>query len=451
MITPSTDISQDTLGINFSQHSSAEIEELIRERKLKVAFLCYRGNPRCGGQGVYTRYLTRELVALGHQVEVFAGPPYPQVEPGVVLTKVPSLDLYRDPDPFRIPRPREFRSTIDLAEFAVMCTAGFPEPLAFSWRVARLLGERVGEFDIVHDNQCLGRGLSDVMKMGFPLIATVHHPITVDRELDLSHALTLRRKLSLRRWYGFLGMQMKMARKIPNIITVSNSSLRDISEQMGVVAENMSVVPVGVDHTIFTPLDEIEKVPGRLMTTASADVPMKGLVPLLKAVSILSNERPIELIVIGSLRPESKVPKLIDTLGITNNVRFVSGVSDEDLVKYYAEAQIAVVPSLYEGFSLPAIEAMACGVPLVGTTGGAIPEVVGENGVTGLLVPPNDSQALASAIGEMLDNQALRNSIGRAGRQRVLERFTWRQSALGTLKAYYSALDDQLGQTSKSV
>src|SRR5437763_16256087 len=115
---------------------------------LRIAFLAYRGNPHSGGQGVYTRYLTRELTALGHHVEVFAGPPYPHLDDGVPLVEVPSLDLYRQPDPFRIPRPREVRSGIDVLEFALMCTAGFPEPLTFSLRAAQVLAQSRADFDI---------------------------------------------------------------------------------------------------------------------------------------------------------------------------------------------------------------------------------------------------------------------------------------------------------------
>ncbi len=410
-------------------------------RALRIAFLSYRGNPRCGGQGVYTRYLTRELAALGHHVEVFAGPPYPELEEGVRLVKVPSLDLYRDPDPFRVPWPSEFKSLIDLAEFAIMCTAGFPEPLTFSWRVRRILQERRADFDLVHDNQCLGRGIATMVDDGWPVVATVHHPITVDRELDLAHARTLRKKLSVRRWYGFLGMQMKVARQIPSILTVSESSLRDISAQMGVDPSRMSVVPVGVDETVFRPLPSIERVQGRIMTTASADVPMKGLAPLLEALAKIRTERSdAELVVVGRLRPESRIPALMDRLGVSGSVRFVSGVSDDELVRLYAEAEVAVVPSLYEGFSLPAVEAMACGVPVVATTGGALPEVVGRSGETGLLVQPGDPGSLAQAVLAVLEDGELGARLGAAGRERVVERFTWKATALGSVRAYEELL-----------
>lgn len=184
-------------------------------RRLRIAFLVYRGNPRCGGQGVYTRHLTRELVELGHAVTVFSGPPYPEIEEPVELVKVASLDLYREPDPFRVPRLDEFTSPTDVLEFALMCTAGFPEPLTFSLRARRLLKSRRGDFDLVHDDQSLGRGITGMMRDGWPVLATIHHPITVDRELDLAHAEGWKRRLSLRRWYGFVGMQTRVARQVP--------------------------------------------------------------------------------------------------------------------------------------------------------------------------------------------------------------------------------------------
>src|ERR1700736_4442414 len=305
---------------------------------LRIAFLVYRGNPRCGGQGVYTRHLSRELVALGHSVEVFAGQPWPVLDDGVGFTPVPGLDLYRDPDPCRVPHPREFHSTVDLLEFGVMCTAGFPEPRTFSLRARRLLAARRGDFDLVHDNQCLGSGLLGMLEDGWPVLATLHHPITVDRDLELADALTRRRRATLRRWYGFLGMQSRVAAQLPRIVTVSESSKRDINTQMGVPLDRMDVVHVGVDHLRFRPLPEVARIPGRLMTTASSDVPLKGLVPLLEALAKVRTERHAELVVIGKLRSGSKIPATLERLGLQGSVRFVSGVDDEAIVRLYAEA-----------------------------------------------------------------------------------------------------------------
>jgi glycosyltransferase involved in cell wall biosynthesis len=406
------------------------------DRPLRIALLAYRGNPHSGGQGVYTRQLARELVALGHHVEVFGGPPYPDLDPGIPLTKLPGLDFYRADNPLRKTVVFDVRSGTDLVEFAMLCTAAFPEPYVFSLRARRALRARAGQFDVVHDNQCLGYGVLGMVRDGPPVLATVHHPITVDRDLELAHAPSLRRRLELRRWYGFLRMQTKVCRQLPRVITVSESSRRDIVQQMGVDAERMAVVPVGVDQQHFRPRPHVARVPGRIMTTASADVPLKGLVPLLEAVAKVRTEREVELVVIGKPRQGSTIPAVLDRLGLKDAVRFVSGVDDDRIVELYAEAELAVVPSLYEGFSLPAVEAMACGVPLVATTGGAIPEVVGTTGDTALLVPPNDPGALAAAILRALDDPGLRDRLGAAGRARVLDRFTWRATAEGTVEQY---------------
>ena len=413
---------------------------------LRIAFLVYRGNPRCGGQGVYTRHLTRELVALGHSVEVFAGQPWPEVDEGVGFTPVPSLDLFRDPDPFRVPHLAEFLNSyptsVAALEFAIMCTAGFPEPWTFSIRARRMLAARRSEFDLIHDNQCLGYGIQGMMADGWPVLETLHHPITVDRQLALSHTTNPWQQFSQRRWFGFLRMQVKVARSLPRLITVSQSSKTDITAQMGVESDRMTIVPVGVDHTVFRPRDDVQPVPGRIMVTSSSDVPMKGLVPLLEAVAKLRTERDIELVVIGNPRPDGRVAKAIERLDLGPIVRCVTGISDDELARNYGQAQVAVVPSLYEGFSLPAIEAMACGVALVATTGGALPEVVGTDGETGLLVPPDDPGALAQGIARLLDDDELRARLGAAGRDRVLGRFTWQVTAAGTADQYRELMDD---------
>ncbi|HEY1825195.1 MAG TPA: glycosyltransferase family 4 protein [Acidimicrobiales bacterium] len=409
--------------------------------KLRVAFLIYRGNPRCGGQGVYTRHLTRELVALGHSVEVFSGPPWPELDEGVGFTPVAGLDLYRDPDPFRIPARREFTSLADVAEFAVMMSAGFGEPLAYSMRLAKFLDHRRDEFDIVHDDQCIGPGILRLHRRGWPLLETLHHPITVDRSIALDHATSAWKRFTTRRWFGFLRMQIRVVKQLPAVLTVSHNSRADIHDQMGVALERLTVVPVGVDHEVFRPYEDVVKKKGRLMVTSSSDVPMKGLVPLLEAIAKLRVERNIDLVVIGNPQPKGRVARTLERLGLNDIVSTISGVSDEELARLYGEAEVAIVPSLYEGFSLPAIEAMSCGVPVVATTGGALPEVVGVSGETGLLVEPNNPEALVGAIGQLLDDAALRARLGAAGRARVIERFTWQVTARGTAACYDAILN----------
>ncbi|MFM8001237.1 MAG: glycosyltransferase family 4 protein, partial [Actinomycetota bacterium] len=131
---------------------------------------------------------------------------------------------------------------------------------------------------------------------------------------------------------------------------------------------------------------------------------------------------------------------VIDSLGLRDCISFVSGVSDERIVELYAESELAIVPSLYEGFSLPAIEAMSTGICLVATTGGALPEVTGRDGETVLSCATADADALAGAIRRGLDDAELRQKIGRAGRQRVAERWSWRHCAQLTVDQYRELL-----------
>lgn len=411
--------------------------------KYRIAFLLYRGNPQCGGQGVYTRHLTRELVALGHSVEVFSGPPWPILDEGVGFTPVRALDLYRDPDPFRWPAPSEFTSLADAAEFLVMLSGGFGEPLAYSLRIKKMLKSRRRDFDIIHDDQCIGPGILGLYRDGWPVLETLHHPITVDRSIALDHADSAWKRYTTRRWFGFLRMQVRVVKQLPAVLTVSHNSKIDINAQMQVPLGRLTVVPVGVDHTVFRPYDDVVKIKGRLMVTSSSDVPMKGLVPLLEAIAKLRAERDIDLIVIGRPREKGRVALALERLGLSDIVTTISGVSDEQLARLYGEAEVAIVPSLYEGFSLPAIEAMSCGVPVVATTGGALPEVVGVSGETGLLVEPNSPDALVDAIRRLLDDPAFRQRLGGAGRERVIERFTWQVTARGTAACYDAILKGQ--------
>ncbi len=405
-----------------------------------MALLSYRSKPHCGGQGIYVRHLSRELVSLGHEVEVFSGQPYPELDEGVSLTKVPSLDLYREPDPFRVPKPREFRDRIDVEEFLTMCLAGFPEPKTFSKRVARLLADRVDDFDIVHDNQVLGHGMLDIEQLGLPLITTLHHPITFDRRIDLAAAPNWRRKLVLRRWYGFLRMQGKVARRARKILTPSEASRRDIATDFGVDPARMQVILLGVDDGFSPPA--APRVPGRILAMASADAPMKGIATLLEAFAKLRTERDVELVLVSKPQPGGRTEQLVDRLGIADSVRFVHGISDAALVELMGSAEVACVPSLYEGFSLPTAELMACATPLVVSRAGAIPEVVGRDGLCADLVTPGDVGELELALARMLDDPERRRRMGGAGRRRVQELFSWRAVARATASAYEDVIAD---------
>ncbi|MFD8823415.1 glycosyltransferase family 4 protein [Streptomyces sp. NPDC059605] len=414
------------------------------DRPLRIALLTYKGNPFCGGQGVYVRHLARELARLGHVVEVIGAQPYPVLDEGVPLTELPSLDLYRQPDPFRTPKRDEYRDWIDLAEVATMWTGGFPEPLTFSLRARRHLAARRGEFDVIHDNQTLGYGL--LADLGAPLVTTIHHPITVDRQLELDAADTRRRRASVRRWYGFTRMQKRVARRLPSVLTVSGSSRQEIVDHLGVRPDRIRVVHIGADTDLWSPDPSVAEIPGRIVTTSSADVPLKGLVHLVDALAKLRADNPrAHLVVVGKRAEDGPVAQAIERHGLQDAVEFVKGISDAELVDLVRGAQISCVPSLYEGFSLPAAEAMATGTPLVATTGGAIPEVAGPDGETCLAVPPADPGALADALGRLLADPELRARLGAAGRERVLSRFTWKQAAIGTAALYREAIAARSG------
>jgi glycosyltransferase involved in cell wall biosynthesis len=407
---------------------------------MRVALLSYRSKPHCGGQGVYIRHLSRELTNLGHTVEVFSGQPYPELDPGVTLTKLPSLDLYREPDPFRVPKLREFRDLIDVEEFATMCVAGFPEPKTFSLRAARALRDRVDDFDIVHDNQVLGYGMLEIEKLGLPLITTVHHPITFDRRIDMGATTSLWRKVTLSRWYGFLRMQGRVARQARKILTPSETSKRDIATDFGVDPDRMQVILLGVDDGFRPPTKP--RVPGRILAMASADAPMKGISTLLEAFAKLRTERDLELLLVTKPQPGGRTEKLIDRLSIGDSVRFVHGVTDAELVELMGSAEIACVPSLYEGFSLPTAELMACATPLVVSRAGAIPEVVGPDGLCADLVTPGDVGELEAALAALLDDPERRTRMGLAGRARVDEMFSWRAVAATVAAAYDEVIAD---------
>ena len=352
---------------------------------------------------------------------------------------MPSLDLYRADDPFRRPRLREFRDGIDALEYAAMCTAGFPEPLTFSLRAARVLGSRAQEFDIVHDNQSLGYGLLR-LHAKLPVVATVHHPITIDRRLAVAHAPDARERRRLKRWYAFTKMQGRVARGLDSLITVSRAAQDDVVREFEVERDRVAIVHNGVDQELFRPLDHIEEVPGRLICVTNAGLPMKGLAFLVEALAKLRTERDAHLVVVAKAGDTKRVHKEARRFGVEPFVEVHESIDALHLVELFASAEVAVVPSLYEGFSLPAVEAMSCGVPLVSTTGGALPEVVGEDDGAALHVPPGDAAALANAVGRLLEDRRMRERLGAKGRERVLERFTWETTAADTVSVYEKAL-----------
>ena len=412
---------------------------------LRVALLSYRSKPHCGGQGIYLRHLSRELHALGHHVEVFSGPPYPDLEPGPLLRTLPSLDLYADEDPFRTPGLSEYRDWIDVLEVATMWTGAFPEPLTFSLRALRALRPRVADFDIVHDNQVLAYGMLGIPRLGLPLVTSIHHPISVDRRIELAAAQPLTRwpltqwslsRLGKRRWYSFVRMQGRVARRIGPVLTGSQSSRDDIIADFKVAPDQVRVIPLGVDTRLFHPRAR-ERVPGRIVSVASADSPLKGVATLLRAFAKLVTERTAELTLVGKPTPGGPTDRLVSELALGDRVRFVTGISDTELAELIASAELAVVPSLYEGFSLPAVEHMASGTPLIATRTGALPEVVGD---AARLVAPGDAEELGTALAALLDSPAERERLAEVALRRVQERFAWPAVARATVAQYREAM-----------
>jgi MMP alpha-(1->4)-mannosyltransferase len=413
---------------------------VIVNRPLRIALLSYRSKPHCGGQGVYVRHLSRELHALGHHVEVFSGQPYPELDPGPMLRKLPSLDLYRDGDPFRTPHLDEYRDWADVLETVMMWGGAFPEPLTFSIRALRALTARAAEFDVVHDNQGLGYGMLGVRRLGLPLVTSIHHPISVDKRIDLASAGWLT-GLSRRRWYGFVRMQARVARRAGGVegagrlITVSESSKRDICRDFRVPPGLVHIIPLGVDTRVFRPR-EVARVPGRIVAVASADSAIKGVATLLRAVGKLATDRDVHLVIVG--KPAPATERLAVQLSLADRITFTHGLDDEAFSALLASAEIAVVPSLYEGFSLPAVEHMASGTPLVASRTGALPEVTGDAAV---LVTPGDDEELAAVLRRLHDSPAERAALADRALARVSERFAWPAVARATAERYLDAME----------
>ncbi|WP_193164687.1 glycosyltransferase family 4 protein [Microbulbifer hainanensis] len=412
-------------------------------RPLKICLLGYRSHPYCGGQGVYLHYLSKALVEAGHSVDVISGQPYPDLDPRVKLIKMPGLNLFESENPTRALRFRHLLSWTDFFEWWGKLSGGFVEPYTFGRRAARYLRQHGQHYDIVHDNQSLCYGLLDIEKSGIPVVATIHHPITRDRQLALDAAPDWRFRLLVRRWHSFLRMQIKVARRLRHIVTVSRQSERDIVEQFGVAPEQIRLIYNGIDTGVFRPMPQIARNPLRIMTTASADQPLKGLRFLLHALAQLRPQYPqLELLVVGSLQEGGATEQLLNELDLQSSVHFVSGISNDELVAHYASAGVVVCPSLYEGFGLPAGEAMACGVPVISSDGGALPEVVGD---AGIVVPAGDSAALALALGALLADPSQCATLSATGRARIEQAFSW-QLAAERLVEYYREI---LGETAE--
>lgn len=377
--------------------------------------------------------MSRALTALGHSVTVISGPPYPDLDDNVGLIELPSLDLYTHGLASAAPG-QLLRDPLARTEWLSKLSGGFVEPWTFGERVREWLLPRLADFDIVHDNQTLSDGVLDLQRAGVPLVTTIHHPITRDRRLALASEPRWTMKLLIARWHSFLTMQGRVARALDHIVTVSGASKRDIVADFGVDPGRITVMHNGVDADLFRPMPEVSRIPARIMATASADTPTKGLQVLLRAAAALVSDWPdLSLLLIGKPKPGGDTERLVAELGLVERVQWVSQVDHETMVRHYAQSSVAVVPSLYEGFGLPAVEAMACGIPLVSSDGGALAEVVGDGGV---IVPAGDHRALAQALGELLADESARREWGARARARVEQHFCWTVCAQRLLDYY---------------
>lgn len=414
---------------------------MIRKKNsdpLKICLLTYRGNPNCGGQGVYIKHLSKELSDLGHEVDVLSGPPYPRLDPKVCLQKIPSLDLYNAERPFHLSKVSSLINPLNMYEFITMCAGRFPEPYTFGVRAYNYLQRNRNKYDIVHDNQCLAYGIGKIAQKVVPTIATIHHPITVDRQEEFKSATSRRKIRKIKRWYSFIGMQKEVAQQLSHIVTVSECSKIDIAKEFSINESKFRVVHNGINKEFFYPVNNGSRPENSIIVTNSADTPLKGLRYLLEAVYLIRKMQPVNLTVIGEPKKDSTIRKLVTELGIGDIVHFTGRIRNEEFVDYYAKSTIAVVPSLYEGFGLPAAEAMACGVPLVSTSGGALPEVVGD---VGIIVPPADAGALAREIIYLLNNPDQRKKMAQAGIERVDADFNWSKAAADMVAVYREAID----------
>ena len=407
-------------------------------KKLKIAFLSYRSKPFSGGQGIYVKYLSKALHDLGHEIDVFSGPPYPDLDPKIKLVKIPSLGLYEKKSKFYDVNPMKLLNPINLFEWLSVNSGGFPEPYTFGKRIKKILKQNLNEYDVIHDNQSLAYELLFFQKKK-PLVTTIHHPISLDLAYQLQSTNDIFLKLLMRRWHSFLVMQKFVAKRLKKIVVPSNSSMDDIKDEFRVDKNKMERVMNGIDLNVFYPDSKIRKIPFKLVTVASADVPLKGLDYLLKALSDLAEVySDISLSIIGEQKKGGHTERLIKKLNLEKRVNFFSNLTQEDLRKTYCEAELAIIPSLYEGFGFAAIEAMACGVPLISSSGGALPEVIKD---TGIIIPPKNVKEIYNSVDYLLSSPHIAKELAEKGLQRANSKFSWTAIAKQLEKVYYKEIE----------
>ena len=410
-------------------------------QKLNIAILSYRSAKFGGGQGVYIKDISFALSLMGHNVDVISGPPYPDLHDGVKLIKLPGLDLFETfsfKDRFKKFKKKKSKNFDDYYEFFIALAGGFPELRTFGNRANDYLINN-NNYDVIIDNQSISYGLIEIQKR-FPLIEIIHHPITFDFKFELAASQKIKYKISRYLWYSFLKMQKQVAPKIRNIITPSQSSKKGIIEEFNCKKDNITVIYNGLDAEEFSPIEESKRNLNRLITTASADVPLKGLDYSLKALKILKKDNPnIHLIVIGSPKKGGHTERLIKELNIKDNVFFKKHISKEEIRKLYSTSSVAIVSSLYEGFGYPVIEAMSCEVPLIATNVSSIPELVGKYAI---LIDPKDEDLLSQKIKNVLNNYDEHKKTAIQGRQHIIKTFNWSKITNEYEKTIYKVIEN---------
>jgi glycosyltransferase involved in cell wall biosynthesis len=396
-----------------------------------------------GGQGVYLHYVSRELARMGHEVHVIAGVPYPDVSPEVNLHKLKTFSFWSYLDGFDEyayrTHPLLFFHPVNLYEFATTRYTLSSLLNVFSIRAYHKLNEleREGRFDLIHDNQTLGYGIWLMKALGRPVVANTHHPLTIDRRNAMAQARSLGARISRILWYPWV-MQQWVAARLDRIITGSDASADSVAEAFELPRARIRVIHDGVETDVFRPLEDVQPEPRRVLFVGNSEDRNKGIRYLLRALRLLRGQVPFHLRVVH--HPGSKgAPRLVQQLGLHGRVTFMEQLSTEELVHQYNRAQLLVSPSLYEGFGLPAAEALACGTPVVATTAGALQEIV-EDGVSGLHVPPGQVEPLAEAIRTLLEDPGQCRVMGEAGARRIRERFSWERTARETLALYEEVL-----------
>ena len=409
-------------------------------QKLKIAVLSYRSAKFGGGQGVYIRDISFALSHMGHNVDVISGPPYPQLHEGINLIKLPGLDLFETfsfRDRVEKFKRKENKNFDHYYEFFSALIGGFPELRTFGNRANTYLKQN-DDYDIVIDNQSISYGMIEIQKR-FPFIEIIHHPITFDFKFELASSNKIKYKISRYLWYSFLRMQRKVAPKISNIITPSQSSKKGIMDEFNCKGSSITVINNGLDAQEFCPIPNSIRNKNRLITTASADVPLKGLDYSLKALKLLKKDNPkMHLVVIGNYKKNGHTERLIKKLGIEQDVIFKKNISKDEIKKLYSSSSIAIVSSLYEGFGYPVIEAMSCEVPIIATNVSSIPELVSDFGT--LIEPKNENQLKRSII-KVMQNYDHFKDIAIKGRQHVIETFNWSKITSEYEKIIYETVD----------